>query len=198
MAGPAGGFNRFGLDCGCTSALIYLEVEGTRRPRHRSPAAALPVLLHAGRTELRSAHQAFEQAGQVLPAGRAVHPAPLVYLRVHRRFDRLGRPAVGRDYDTTSLPSRNAPGTPFPASRRAGYPTEPHLLRSLGVAGAALDTAAFAQGSGRQPPSLFDQAKAMGRRRRRPGKWPNSGRPVKGAWPGPVAQCFAERWGEVA
>ena len=81
------------------------------------------MLPHTGRTERGPAYQAFEPAGQVLPAGRAVHPAPPVYLRVRRRFDRLGRPAVGRDYDTTSLPSSPAPGTPFPASQ-AGRP--PH------------------------------------------------------------------------
>ena len=86
------------------------------------PAAALPVLPHAGRTERGPAYQAFEPAGQVLPAGRAVHPAPLVYSRVRRRFDRLGRPAGGRDYDTTSLPSRPAPGTPFPASQAGRRP----------------------------------------------------------------------------
>ena len=78
--------------------------------------------------------------------------------------------------------------------RPAGCPTEARLLRRCqrwGVAGAALDTVAFAEESVRQPPSLVAQAKEMGRRRRLPGKWPNSVRPVKGDWPRPVAQCFA-------
>ena len=97
-------------------------MERPRRPRSGRPAATLPALPHAGRTERGPAYQAFEQAGQVLPAGRAVHPAPPVYLRVRRRFDRLGRPAVERDYDTTSSPSRPAPGTPFPASQAGRMP----------------------------------------------------------------------------
>ena len=97
-------------------------MERPRRPRSGRPAATLPVLPHTGRTERGPAYQAFEQAGQVLPAGRAVHPAPPVYSRVRRRFERLGRPAVGRDYDTTSLPSRPAPGTPFPASQAGRMP----------------------------------------------------------------------------
>ena len=178
-------------------------MERPRRPRSGRPAATLPVLPHTGRTERGPAYQAIEPAGQVLPAGRAVHPAPLGYSRVRRRFDRLGRPAVGRDYDTTSLPSRPAPGTPFPAPSQSGCPTSEapdgsprkrRLLRRCqrwGVAGAALDTVAFAQGSVRQPPSLVAQAKEMGRRRRLPGKSPNSVRPVRSDWPRPVAQCFA-------
>ena len=47
--------------------------------------------------------------------------------------------------------------------RRAGCPTEARLLRRCQrwvVAGAALDTVAFAEESLRQPPSLVAQAKA--------------------------------------
>ena len=36
-----------------------------------------------------------------------------------------------------------------------------------------MDTVAFAEESVRQPPSLGDQAKERGSRRRLPGKWPN-------------------------
>ena len=78
--------------------------------------------------------------------------------------------------------------------RPAGCPTEARLLRRCqrwGVAGAALDTVAFAEESVRQPPSLVAQAKEMGLQRRLPGKSPNSVGPVKGDWPEPVAQCFA-------
>ena len=110
-------------------------MEGARRPRSGRPAATLPALPHTGRTERGPAYQAFEPAGQVLPAGRAVHPAPPVYSRVRRRFDRLGRPAVGRDYDTTSLPSRPAPGTPFPASQAGRMPHGSAPLAALPALG---------------------------------------------------------------
>ena len=78
--------------------------------------------------------------------------------------------------------------------RPAGCPTEARLLRRCqrwGVAGAALDTVAFAEESVRQPPSLGDQAKERGSRRRLPGKSPNSVRPVRSDWPRPLTQCFA-------
>ena len=105
-------------------------MEGPRRPRSGWTAATLPVLPHAGRTERGPAYQAIEPAGQVLPAGRAVHPAPLGYSRVRRRFDRLGRPAVGRDYDTTSLPEPPRSGNPLPSeSSRPDGPTEARLLQ---------------------------------------------------------------------
>ena len=174
-------------------------MEGPRRPRYGRPAATLPVLPHAGRTVLRSAYQAFEPAGQVLPAGRAVHPAPLGYSRVRRSFDRRPPPQWGG----TMIPLRcRADPLQKPLSQRvkpAGCPTEARLLRRCqrwGVAGAALDTVAFAEESSHQPPSLVAQAKEMGLQRRQPGKSPNSVRPVKGDWPEPVAQCFAESLSE--
>ena len=89
-----------------------------------------------------------------------------------------------------------------PLSQRvkpAGCPTEARLLRRCqrwGVAGAALDTVAFAEESVRQPPSLVAQAKEMGLRRRQPGKSPNSVPPVRSDWPRPLAQCFAESLAE--
>ena len=110
-------------------------MERPRRPRSGRPAATLPVLPHTGRTERGPAYQAIEPAGQVLPAGRAVHPAPLGYSRVRRRFDRLGRPAVGRDYDTTSSPSRPAPETPFPASQAGRMPHGSAPLAALPALG---------------------------------------------------------------
>ena len=84
-------------------------------------------------------------------------------------------------------------GSHFQRVKRDSCPTDPRLC---GVAGAALDTVAFAEESSRQPPSLVAQAKEMGLRRRQPGKSPNSVRRVKGDWPEPVAQCFAESLSE--
>ena len=79
----------------------------------------------------------------------------------------------------------------------AGGPTEARLLRrGQRRVGHALDTVAFAQESVRQPPSLGAQAKARGRRRRLPGKSPNSVPPVRSDWPRPLAQCFAESLAE--
>ena len=89
-----------------------------------------------------------------------------------------------------------------PLSQRvklAGGPTEARLGRRgqrCGVAGAALDTVAFAEESVRQPPSLVAQAKERGRRRRLPGKSPNFVPPVRSDWPRPLAQCFAESLAE--